>query len=61
VPEYKVTFPRAETGPAVFTAWAASREKAERAAAELYRYETKGREPGQPKTIPVYGPITQEN
>jgi hypothetical protein len=60
MPEYRVTFPRGATGPVTYTAHAASREHAEKAAAELYRYDTRGADPGAPKTTPVYGKIPEE-
>lgn len=61
MPQYRVTFPRGATGPAAYTAHAADRSRAEQAAAELYRFETRGADPGVPKTTPVYGVITQED
>lgn len=61
MPQYRVSFPRGMAGSRVYTAHAADRARAETAAGELYRFDTRGADPGTPKTVPVYGVIAQED
>jgi hypothetical protein len=57
--QYRVTF-QTSTGPAAYTAHAASKIRAETAAGELYRMESHGGEITAARTVPVSYKIPEE-